>query len=110
MKKVLSLLLLSSIILPSFAGNYIEPQWTEFCPGKYATIDTETNYVLPDKKYWQQRRIVFNARVRECKHSETSDEIKACYGDIRKIEKDATKIYLEGRTAEQSKVRMYMKL
>ena len=45
------------------ASAYFVPTWDEFCPFNMRNISTTKNYKLPVKKYWQQRKIVFEKNI-----------------------------------------------
>lgn len=88
MKRLLIIVLLMST---ARASAYFVPTWDEFCPFNMRNISTTKNYKLPVKKYWQQRKIVFEKNIEYCNSSKDKD---ACYMELRKIENDKTTNYL----------------
>ena len=94
MKKYILVLCTFLIISPVFADVFFEPQWNEFCPNKYANLDPEKDYILADKKYWQQRKKEFDQKVKHCK-SLVPEQLAACYENLRQIEGNATATHVE---------------
>ena len=85
------------------AKAYFAPEWSEFCPDQYATLDTNKTYKLAIKKYWQRRKIEFDKKVAQCQQYEDYER-ETCYEEIRKIEGNMTQTYLKAkelRTLEQ---------
>ncbi|MBQ3641346.1 hypothetical protein II906_05420 [bacterium] len=96
MKKILAYGLLTIFILGCTANakSYFAPEWSEFCPDQYLTIDTTKNYKLAVKKYWQRRKIEFDKKVETCNKYE-ENERENCYEEIRRIEGNMTQTYLK---------------
>lgn len=93
MKKYLIYLTMLLAITPAFADTYFAPQWNEFCPSQYANLDPEKDYILAEKKYWQQRKKDFDNKLNQC-DSLISEEREACYNNLRLIENNATATHL----------------
>lgn len=80
------------LTLPSFAENFLEPDWSEFCPNKYVNINENRNYFTSTAKYWVERKKIFNKRIAECKN--LNHELQGqCYRELRQIETNATKTH-----------------
>lgn len=80
--------------LPAYSNTYFEPQWNEFCPNQYINLDTEKNYKLAEKKYWQQRKEDFDEKINTCK-SLIPEEHSACYNNLRLVESNATATHIQ---------------
>lgn len=93
MKKYIILFMLSLYISPAFANTFFEPQWNEFCPSQYANLDLEKDYILAEKKYWQQRKKDFNRKLRYC-NVLSDNQRGACYDNLRLVESNATSTHL----------------
>lgn len=92
-KQIITILLLCSIS-PVFAEAYFEPQWNEFCPNQYINLDPDKDYILAEKKYWQERKRDFDKKIAHCKSLEDNDKQEACYENIRRIETNASNTHL----------------
>ena len=68
------------------------PEWKEVAPAMYSNIDTEKNYKLPIKQYWQERKIKFEKSVLSCHEQFNSEELEKCYESIVVLEKSKNKM------------------
>ena len=103
MKKQISTLLLLCAISPAFAEAYFEPQWNEFCPNQYINLDPEKDYILAEKKYWQQRKKEFDRKVTYCGHLSPLEK-ENCYNDLRRIEGNASATHIAEVRLQQEQI------
>lgn len=96
MKKIVLFLLTQIFISPIFAEVFFEPEWEDFCPNKYANIDTNKTYITGRARYWAERRKEFEKRLEKCNNVPT--EMKnACYSNLRAIENSKSQVYSQDR-------------
>lgn len=103
MKKLFTTTLLLFISAPAFANAFFEPQWNEFCPNQYANLDPEKEYILAEKKYWQQRKKDFDKKVSHCKRL-VPEMRAACFNDLRQIESNASITHLQEQRLLQEQI------
>lgn len=103
MKRLLTATLILLISAPVFANAFFEPQWNEFCPNQYANLDPEKDYILAEKKYWQQRKKDFDKKVSRC-NSLVPEMRAACFNDLRQIESNASITHLQEQRLMQEQI------
>ena len=93
MKKILvvSIILLLSVI-PAFAENFFDVEWSEFCPKKYQNIDSSSFHLTRQGRYWADRKQQFDKRVAKCR-SLPADTQSACFESLRELETRATEVH-----------------
>jgi len=103
MKKIIIIFLFSTLSAPVFAAAFFEPQWNEFCPNQYINLDPEKEYILAEKKYWQQRKKDFDTKVKHCK-TMIPEMRSACFNDLRQIEGNASVTHLQELRLQQEQI------
>lgn len=103
MKRLLTATLILLISAPVFANAFFEPQWNEFCPNQYANLDPEKDYILAEKKYWQQRKKDFDKKVSHCNRL-VPEMRAACFNDLRQIESNASITHLQEQRLMQEQI------
>lgn len=81
MKKLLTALLLLSIIAPVSAETFFEISWEDIAPAKYANIDLEKRYWSGDAKYWVGRKKTFDRNLAVCQ-SFAGSKRAACFEEL----------------------------
>lgn len=84
--------------LPAFA--YFEPDWSEFCPPKYANLSTSKKYFWAEKKYWLNRRLNFEKNKSYC---ETQKNKENCFAELRQSELNKNQIYFSQLQIDQQR-------
>ena len=104
MKKIL-LIVFVLFSLSVYANSFFEPQWQEFCPSRYANVDSSKWYYTASGKYWAKRRKLFEERLAKC--NGLSLELRdACYQSLREIETNATQMYANEKSSKALKYMM----
>lgn len=85
---VLFCLLISSVC----AQNYFEVEWSEFCPQKYANIDSSKWHYTQSGRYWANRKKIFERRLERCNNL-AEENRAACYQSLRELETNATQLH-----------------
>ena len=88
MKKFLILSIILSVI-PVYAENFFEVEWSEFCPPRYQNIDADSFHLTRQGRYWAKRKQQFDSRVKKCK-SLPQESQSACFESLRTLETRAT--------------------
>ena len=116
MKKFLTIVLMYALCTPALAINENEPKWEEFAPTKYVNpkdksdsgfevemaiggLLTSTIVLAPigaplmihaenrrKHAYWSERKRAFNNAVNTCKLLQNTNEINACFINVRNDE------------------------
>ena len=94
MKKILLLIVFVTFVLPVFAENFFEPEWSEFAPSQYKEISVSKQYFSPNKRYWAERRKNFEKRLLKC-NSYSNDRQTECYNELRNLEMNASMLRAE---------------
>lgn len=105
MKKILALFIFLFFIAPSFAEVFFAPEWSEFCPKKYANVSTTRWHYTSSGRYWSERRKVFEQRLEKC-NSFTGADREACYKSLRELENNATQNYTNNGSSRALKYMM----
>ena len=105
MKKILVLFVFLFFITPAFADVFFAPEWSEFCPKKYANVSTTRWHYTSSGRYWSERRKVFEQRLEKC-NSFTNEAREACYKSLRELENNATQNYTSNGASRALKYMM----
>lgn len=105
MKKFLILLIISIYITPALAEVFFTPEWSEFCPKKYANISTTRWHYTSSGRYWAERRKTFEQRLAKC-NSLSAESQEACYKSLRELENNATQNYTNSGNSRALKYMM----
>ncbi len=92
MKRFLLTLFLFTIALQAGAKEYFYVSWEDICPAKYQNIKAGAKYFLWSKKYWANRKKMFNIRVEECMIL-SGEECDTCFVQLKEIELENNKVY-----------------
>jgi hypothetical protein len=98
MKKIILFLIIFCFCLPVFAEVFFEPEWSEFCPSRYANIDSSRWHYTSSGRYWAKRKQQFENRLEKCNSLRESSR-EACYKTLREIENNETANYNNGKTS-----------
>lgn len=104
MKQLLIFYLIYLTTIPAYSESYFAPQWNEFCPNQYANLDPEKDYILAEKKYWQQRKKDFDRKVKRCSFISNDFDKEKCYNDLRQIEGNATALHIQEVRIKQEQI------
>lgn len=98
MKKIILLFLITSFCVPVLAEVFFEPEWSEFCPARYANINESRWHYTSSGRYWAKRKQQFEKRLEKC-NSLIDSSKEACYKTLREIENNETASYNNGKTS-----------
>lgn len=105
MKKFLIFVLFILAIKPVSAEVFFTPEWSEFCPKKYANVSTTRWHYTSSGRYWSERRKVFEQRLAKC-NSLSGEAQEACYKSLRELENNATQNYTNSGSSRALKYMM----
>ena len=65
-----------------------EPSWNDFAPNAFVDVKEPKGLwkLNVTAKYWYDRRVEFNNSVDECKAKENSEEVFACFEELKTLQ------------------------
>lgn len=114
MRKFLVFFIFLTGLIASAETTYpAAPEWREICPSLYLNINSDGEYVLPEKQYWADRRKSFEKSKHYCRYSYEYDleKLSECYYFLKKSEKRKTSefemVQKHNHTAPQGPAHVY---
>jgi len=94
-------------LMPAFAENIMEPQWSEFCPPLYQNAvykdAKENSKRYMENNYWALRRVKFQKSIAECKKiAQNQSELNACFARVANLESNKTAQRKEAKAEKNS--------
>ena len=68
MKRFIIFLVFLFVPTSVFAQTFFEPEWSEFCPKRFADVSTTRWHYTDSGRYWSERRKKFEKRLEKCKN------------------------------------------
>ena len=92
MKNFLIILSAMLFVLPTFAENFFDVEWEEFCPKRYQNVNTDRWHFTSQGRYWADRKKMFEKRMAKC-NSLPEESQGACFDKLRELETRATETH-----------------